>query len=317
VRKVLGEHGVDLSRSHERQAFFPEGSETFPNARGTALGFACPVGEAMLVAMPGVPDEMKGMFTDHVLPHLLQEYRGHSAVRKVHLFGVPESQVDERIGDMTEEERNPSVGLTVARGVVSICLRARSEREGRCRELLDTDEAVVRRRFGNAVFGVDETTLAIALSQLLEEEDLRIGVAESCTGGEAGSLLVDVPGISRFFLLDVVAYSNEAKISELSVPAEELEAFGAVSQQVARSMARGVCEACGADVGISTTGIAGPTGGTPQKPVGLVYFGVCLDGRTSAHRLQFRGDRRRVKDFAARHALNFARLALLRRQQDA
>jgi nicotinamide-nucleotide amidase len=316
VRSILSQHGVELSRSHERQGFFPEGAETFPNIRGTALGFACPVGEATLVAMPGVPDEMKTMFTNYVLPRLLEEYQGKSMVRKVHLFGVPESEVDERLADMMEVERNPSVGLTVAGGVVSVCLRAQASDEDEGRKLLDRDEQVLRERFGDALFGTDTTTLAASVSDLLEEQELRIGVAESCTGGATGSLLVNVPGISRFFLLDVVAYSNEAKRNLLSVPAEEIESDGAVSPQVAESMARGVCEACGADIGISTTGIAGPTGGSREKPVGLVYFGVCVEGRTFAHRLQLRGNRQRIKDRAARHALNFARLALLERRSN-
>ena len=316
VRTVLSEHGVELSRSNERQAFFPEGAETFPNVRGTALGFACPVGEATLVAMPGVPDEMETMFTNYVLPHLLQEYRGKSMVRKVHLFGLPESEVDERIADMMEEERNPSVGLTVAAGVVTVCLRAQVSDEDEGRQLLERDEQVLRERFGDAFFGTDETSLAASVSDLLEQQELRIGVAESCTGGAAGSLLVDVPGISRFFLLDVVAYSNEAKRNLLSVPSEEIESYGAVSPQVAESMARGVCDACGAEIGISTTGIAGPTGGSREKPVGLVCFGVCVEGHTRAHRLQLRGNRQRIKHRAAHHALNFARLALLERQRN-
>ena len=311
VRDVLSEHGIELSPSHRRQAHFPEGADTFPNARGTALGFACSIGQATLVAMPGVPDEMVHMYENEVRPFLLEKYEGHISVRKVHLFGLPESRVDDRIADMMDEERNPSVGLTGKKSVVSVCLRANGPDGESVEKMLDADERELRERFGDACFGTDETTLAGALSAQLEAHDVRIGVAESCTGGEAGSLLVDVPGISRFFLLDVVAYSNEAKIRELGVPREEIETHGAVSPEVAMDMARGVCETSGAELGISTTGIAGPTGGTPEKPVGLVYFGVCFRGETISHELQFRGGRQRVKDRAARHALNFARLALL------
>lgn len=308
---VLSGYGVELTESHRRQASFPEGAETFPNTRGTAYGFACPVGDATLVAMPGVPDEMRAMFHNEVLPYLLHRHHGQTKHRKVHLFGISESDVDRRIDDMMEVGRNPSVGVTVDHSVVSVCLHAHGNDPDRLEQMLREDEEELRRRFGGAVFGTDDTTLAGSVSGLLATTQRRIGVAESCTGGEIGSLLVDIPGISRFFLLDVVAYSNEAKMRQLSVPSDLIEAHGAVSAEVAMSMAQGVCEASGADLGISTTGIAGPTGGSPEKPVGLVHFGICLGDEVSSHQLKLGGNRRRIKNRAARHALNFARLALL------
>jgi nicotinamide-nucleotide amidase len=315
IRELLRKHGVELSESHRRQALFPEGAEIFDNPRGTARGFACTVGNSTLVAMPGVPMEMHAMFRQSVLPHLLDRVKECVAIRKVHVFGVPESEVDRRLTDVMDRGRNPSVGLTVQEGTVTVCLRARAEDDEAAARLLDADQAVVRERCGDSVYGVSEGAdrfpLARAVSDLLKESGNTIAVAESCTGGEIGSLLVDIPGISRFFLLDVVAYSNGAKMDLLDVPSEQIESVGAVSAEVAVSMARGVCEAAGADVGVSTTGIAGPTGGTEEKPVGLVHVGVCLHGRCRSHRLELKGDRWRVKDRAAKHALNFARLALL------
>ncbi len=311
VEQVLTEHGVEISEAHRNQAFFPEGSDTFVNRRGTAYGFACPLGDATLIAMPGVPDEMRAMFHEQVLPYLRHKHHGRSRHRKIKLFGLPESDVDRRIEDMMREDRNPSVGITVDHSVVSICLRAYGEDSADLERLLDRDEAKLRERFGDAVFGTDATTLPDSVSELLERNHLQIAFAESCTGGQVGSLLVDVPGISRFFLLDVVAYSNRAKTDQLSVPSELIEQHGAVSPEVAKAMARGACEAAGADLGISTTGIAGPTGGRPGKPVGLVHFGVWMKGNVTSHKLHLKGDRQRVKDRAARHALNFARLSLL------
>jgi len=311
LRRIIEAHGRQVTEAHARQAYFPEGSEIFDNTRGTARGFACPLGKATLVAMPGVPDEMLEMFRAQVLPWMLRRTSGTILVRKVNLFGVPESTVDEQLTDMTDESRNPLVGMTVDGGQVSVGLRAWAPTREDALRLLDEDERTVRERFGEAVFGNDETTLAQAVSDLLEEMNWRIALAESCTGGMVGSLLVDVPGISRFLLLDVVAYSNESKVSLLRVPQGQIESFGAVSPEVAEAMARGACKVSGAQIGISTTGIAGPTGGSSEKPVGLVYVGLCVAGKTMCHRLQLRGDRWRIKDRAARSALNLARVALL------
>jgi nicotinamide-nucleotide amidase len=313
VRRVIESYGHKITESHARQALFPAGAEIYPNHCGTARGFACLIGKAKAVMMPGVPNEMISMFNDSVLPSLLKDSTETILVRRANLFGVPESQVDDRIEDLMANGRNPSVGLKAEGGVVGICLYARASDMGEAERLIAEDLRVVRDRFGDDVFGYDDTTLGAAVSGLLEQHGVRVAIAESCTGGLIGSMLTEVPGISRFFLLDVVAYSNEAKIRELRVPAEEIESFGAASPQVAESMARGVCEMSGAELGISATGIAGPNGGTPEKPVGMVCVGLSLDGRTTSHVLQFRGDRQRIRDRAAKSALNLARLALLKR----
>ena len=317
VRRIIESYGRAMTPAQAVQALFPAGSEIFPNSRGTARGFAVRVGPARVIVMPGVPDEMKAMFQDSVLPSLRAGRQETAIARTVNLFGVAESEVDARISDLMQVGRNPSVGLKVEGGAVYVCLHAQAGSAQEAARLIELDVQTIRDRFGDAVYGGDATTLAGALSRLLEEQNLNVAVAESCTGGLIGSLLTDVPGISRFFLLDVVAYSDEAKVRELRVPAEEIKSFGAVSPQVAQSMARGVCETSGAALGISTTGIAGPTGGTPQKPVGLVYIGLCLNGQTTVHALQLRGDRWRIKARAAANALNFARLALLQRASSA
>jgi nicotinamide-nucleotide amidase len=312
VRSIIEGHGYKMTEAHARQALFPEGAQLHPNDRGTALGFACRVGRAKVIVMPGVPREMHGMFHQSVLPSLLADAEERTCVTTVNLFGLPESLVDERIGDMMAAGRNPAVGLKVGDGVVCVCLRATAPTDEAARELAGKDARVLEERFGEAAFGRDETTLAQALSEQMERHNVKVAVAESCTGGLVGGLLTDVPGISRFLLADIVAYSNEAKVSLLRVPAGEIESFGAVSPQVAESMARGVCEITGAELGISTTGIAGPTGGSVEKPVGLVYVGICLNGKTTSHELNLRGDRWRIRSRAARYALDLARLALLR-----
>jgi nicotinamide-nucleotide amidase len=202
------------------------------------------------------------------------------------------------------------VGITVGDGVITVSLRAVAADEEAAEELVRRDVCLLEERFGDLLFGRGETTLARAVSYELERTGRTVAVAESVTGGLIGDMLVDVPGISRFFLADVVAYSNEAKVRQLQVPAELIEQHGAVSPQVAEAMAKGTRHVAGADLGLSTTGIAGPTGGTPEKPVGLVYVGLSLGEEAAVREFHLRGDRWRVKDRAARHALNLARLAL-------
>jgi len=318
IRAMLRHYGRDVSPANLQQAMFPPGAVIFENPKGTARGFACAMDGVWVVAMPGVPDEMAHMFNESVLPFLREKLRPkhHYAVRTVNLFGLPESEVDERIGDLTRPTRNPYVSPTVRDGVIRLTIRARAAGKEPAQELLQRDIQTIKERFGDAVFGCGEETLAASLSKLLEKGGFTIAVAESCTGGLIGDMLTDVPGISRLFLADVVAYDNEVKVRELGVPAGYIQRFGAVSEEVAIAMARGVCKATGADVGLSTTGIAGPTGGTPKKPVGLVYVGLCVRGDASVRELRLRGERRRIKDRASKCALNFARLTLLDRQRN-
>jgi len=306
--------GRPASERQLSQARFPEGSTVFPNPRGTARGFACRVGQAWVVALPGVPAEMVPMFEESVRPFLLTAFGGlpcHCS-GAVHVFPAFESVVDERVADMTAPTRNPSVGITVHEGVVSVSLLAQAATAEEAARLVRDDVAVLDERFGDLVIGHGDATLARALSEELRRCDCTIGVAESVTGGLIGDMLTDVPGISRFLLSDVVAYANEAKVSQLGVSREVIEEHGAVSAEVAEAMAQGICAACGSRLGLSTTGIAGPSGGSPAKPVGLVYVGLALDREAFVVKLNLRGDRWRIKDRAAKHALNAARLALKR-----
>jgi len=171
VRRIVQAHGRDVSEGHLRQAYFPAGSEVFPNPRGTARGFACSVGGSTLIAMPGVPAEMRAVFRGGVLPYLLAQHRERTVVATVNLFGLPESEVDSKLEDLMGAERNPQVGLKVEEGVVSVCLRATAASVRQARALIERDVQTVCERFGDAVFGRDETTLAQALSELLEAQE--------------------------------------------------------------------------------------------------------------------------------------------------
>ena len=294
------------------QAHFPEGSRVFANPHGTACGFACEAGGAVLAAMPGVPGEMRPMFRERVLPFLIERLCPGVCVKAetVHLFSLSESAADGRIGDMMAIGRNPSVGITVREGVISLSVRARAPDEAAAQALLDADLQALRERFGDLVFGLGSATLAGALAEQLEASEASVGIAESVTGGLVTQMLVRVPGISRFLRAGIVAYADAAKVDQLGVPRELIGRRGAVSPEVAEAMARGVCAAVGSRLGISTTGIAGPTGGSAQKPVGLVHVGLCLGGESAVRTFRLRGERWRIMDRAAKHALNLARRAL-------
>lgn len=313
VEDRLRSFGRTVTDRHLEQARFPQGAVVFANSCGTARGFACQVGKAWVAAMPGVPVEMVAMFSGSVLPFLMERLAPAWHVRgeTVHIFPASESAVDERITDLTPLGRNPSVGITVRDGIVSVSVLARAQVPREAEALLRRDVEALRERFGHLAFGCGGATLASALSDELERRGLTVSVAESVTGGLIGHMLVDVPGISRFFLADIVAYSNEAKVQQLRVSRDELLRRGAVSAEVAESMARGICAATGSSLGLSTTGVAGPTGGTREKPVGLVFVGICLEGCARVVALDLRGDRWQIKDRAAKHALNVARLALI------
>lgn len=312
VEQRLAEFGREATPAQLSQALMPADCRVFPNPRGTARGFGCEVDGKWVVALPGVPDEMRRMFADHVLPFLLEELGPPGCVRvdAVHLFPISEPEVDERLSDATDPRRNPALGITVNDGIITVTVSARGDTPAQAEKLIHQDFRMLQERFGDLVLGRGVATLAEAVSEELDRAGKTLAMAESVTGGLIGHMLVDVPGISRFFLLDVVAYGNAAKVRQLGVPAKQIEEHGAVSPQVARSMAEGARSLAQADVGLSSTGIAGPAGGTAEKPVGLVYIALAVAGRTQVQRLELRGDRWRIKDRAAKHALNMLRLAL-------
>ncbi len=251
-------------------------------------------GSALFFAMPGVPREMKPMFRDLVLPKLpaLRDV----PILKLKAVGMPEGDVDEIV---SAAAKGVPYGLTVSSGTVTISIRGRGRVVAR-----------IRRALGKAYLGEGRTSLAEAVVSLLRRRRATIAIAESCTGGRVAHMLTEVPGVSAVLLEALVTYHNESKVERLGVPASLIRKHGAVSEEVARAMAEGVAETSGADVGVSTTGIAGPTGGTKKKPVGLTYLAVSWRGRTKVRRVQSPGDRSQVKGRAAGAALNFVRLTL-------
>jgi nicotinamide-nucleotide amidase len=304
--------GRPMPRQNEVQAMIPLGGEAIPNPNGTAPGIAIKIGRAMVYAMPGVPREMTAMFHEWLSPRLAALAGGAAVIeRRLHCFGAGESLVGERIHDLMDPARRPRVGTTVSGGLVTIRIVSRADNRDEARAQLVPTEVEVRERLGSLVFGSDDETLESVVVGLLKTQRKTLAVAESVTGGLIADKLTDVPGVSGNLLEGVVAYSNAAKTDLLGVPAALFETVGAVSEPVAKAMAEGVRRRAQADLALSTTGIAGPTGGSAEKPIGLVYVALAMPTETHVQRTVFGSDRRTIKLRAALSALNLLRLHLV------
>ena len=307
IRVWYARAGRDMPDSNERQALVPQAAEVLENPIGTAPGFRVPVGSSTLFVLPGPPAELAAMVERHLLPWLVANPVGHEAfgVRRFHLFDLSESVFADRAGGWMERGTNPLMGVTVKGGILSVKLVARGRDDAEVGRLLGESGAAFRERFGAHVFSETSPDIALAVGEELLARRLSVATAESCTGGLVAGALTRVPGISALFHEGFVTYSNEAKSARLGVSPELLAQHGAVSEEVAQAMARGVAERTGARLSIAVTGIAGPSGGSPEKPVGLVWFGLSLDGRsvTRSRRWPASG-RDRVREWATAKALS-------------
>ncbi|MFH0910801.1 MAG: competence/damage-inducible protein A [Planctomycetota bacterium] len=285
------------------QALLPEGADGIPNALGTAPGISMSLGTCRVFALPGVPREMRPMLEAHVLPALGSNPAGKVVVRELHLWGLGESAVAERLGDFMERGRTPTVGTRVSDTIVTIRLVDQGPDAREAQRRVDRLEAEILGRLGAFVFGVDESTLPAALLQRLKDNSKTLAVAESCTGGLLSKLLTDVPGSSEVFQEGFVTYANAAKTGRLGVDKDFIHKHGAVSEAVARAMAEGVRRLAGTDFGIGITGIAGPGGGSLEKPSGLVHIAVADLAGTMHQEYCFASDREGNRVRAAYAAL--------------
>lgn len=303
----LARHGRSVSASNEKQTDLPEGSTLLPNPWGTAPGFSVQILGAQAFFLPGVPVEMKHLFEAEVAPRLssLSKSAPHQLV--VQTFGMRESAVNDRL-DGIETEMSVKLGYRAHFPTIEIKIMAEHDDAGTAQERCEQARDEVVHRLGeNIVFAQQRAELAKVVGDLCLSRGLTLCTAESCTGGMVAELLTSVSGSSRYFLGSIVAYDNAVKQAQLGVEKELLEQHGAVSEPVARSMAEGARRALRADAAISVTGIAGPGGGTEDKPVGLVHYAVSMPGATECKKLFFPSTRDRIRRLSA-----FAALALLR-----
>jgi nicotinamide-nucleotide amidase len=311
IQNMFAMRNLEMPEKNKIQAYIPVGAKAIVNNHGTAPGIMAEVNGKLLFALPGVPPEMKRMFAESVFPEL-QRFVGAQVVvvRKLRCFGAGESAIAEMLGPVSQRGRNPLINFTAERGIITLHIIATAKNEEKACRMAEKDEKFLRDKLGELVYGTDEQTLAEVVGRELARQEKTIAIAESCTGGTLAKMLTDVPGASEYFKYGWITYSNSAKTSELNVHPDLIEKYGAVSEQVAEAMAKGARKKAGADFAIGITGIAGPTGGTEQKPIGLVYISVDSSDFSETKRCLLSRDRQFTRLRAAQTALNMLRLKL-------
>jgi nicotinamide-nucleotide amidase len=305
---------IRWSDNNAKQATFPKGAQPIPNPVGTAWGYALKRNRKMIIVIPGVPREVRKIFPEGVLP-IMEKASGLKKTvvltKTIKLFGLAEALVDDALANVGYDRKILSIGFYPRFPENHIVLTARDTDKKRAQKNLDEIRQKIEERLGKHIFGYDDDTLEGIVGALLTERKLTLAVAESLTGGLIMDRVTNVPGSSRYFERGVVSYSNNSKMDLLNVPEQTLEEFGSVSNTTAILMAEGVRRMAKTDIGLSTTGIAGPTGGTERKPVGTVFVAV-TDGRRRVCRdFQFRWDRRRIKEITSQWALEMLRRFIL------
>lgn len=311
IKEYFSKMGKGINEGNKKQAYFPEGGIILQNNNGTAPGCIVKDGSKYLILLPGPPKEMKLMFEESVVPFLKKLSNVTLYSKVLRICGIGEGFMAEMIDDIIERQTNPTVAPYAKEGEVTLRITAKAQDEKEALSLIEPVEKEIRERLGNNIYGEGDTSLEEAVAKILIDKKLTIALAESCTGGLIASKLVNCPGISSVFLEGAVTYSNDAKMRRLNVKADTLDKYGAVSEETAREMVLGIRETAESDIGISVTGIAGPDGGTPEKPVGLVYVGLCIKGNVKVKKLLLSGNREKIRNRTAMEALNWLRMELI------
>ncbi len=314
VRSLLERFGKTMNALNEGQAMLPSRCEVVRNFYGTAPGMIFRENGKFYVSMPGVPTEMKRMMKNSIIPSIQKfSSNGFKFHEHIKTFGEAESNLAVLLNKEIEE-LHPEVKLAFlpSPGTVKLRLTISGDNEEEMRNLLDVEKKKFTERLGDLVYGFSGDQLETVIGDLLREQQLTIATAESCTGGLLASKITSVPGSSEYFLGSVIAYSNDVKVKELNVDDEVLNKHGAVSEEVVLSMAEGARKKFNADVALSTSGIAGPDGGTEEKPVGTIWIGLSFKEKSQAKLIKLRFNRRTNIDLTAKHCLDLLRKELLK-----
>lgn len=297
---------IPMADNNKKQALRPKGAAIIPNPVGTAPGVLLEKDNKIVISLPGVPKEMYKMVEETVIPFLKQRLGKDRMIiksRTLRLAGIGESNAEKEVLDLITNQSNPTVAPYAKEFEVHLRLTAKAENESKADLLLNQIEKEVRERLGAYIYGTDNDTLEDLVAKLLREKNQTLAVAESCTGGLISHRLTNIPGISEFLERGIVSYSNTAKIGVLGVDPEIIAQYGAVSKETALAMAKGVKEISKTSLGLAVTGIAGPTGGSEEKPVGLVFISLFTGQGGQYQRYIFPGDRTNIKNRTAHTAL--------------
>jgi len=303
-----------MAASNEKQALFPAGSRPIPNDYGTAPGFMIERDGSIALFFPGVPRELVKMLREQGIPSILERFGATGHVfrnRTLHVYGLSESKLGEILSGLSEDEENYHLAFLPRFPIIRLRMDVKASSAEEAERLLDHKQGLVADRISENIISDDKRSMEQVVLGLLEARGLTLGLAESITGGMIGEMLTRVPGSSTTFMGSVVSYSNDMKQRLLGVSEETLRLYGAVSHQTAREMAVGAREAARADMGLSVTGIAGPDGGTPDKPVGTFYIGLATDDMTMSRGFLLPGTREWVRTLAAMQGLDLIRRHLL------
>jgi nicotinamide-nucleotide amidase len=306
--------GVSVSPSNLKQSFLPEGSTCIINSYGTAPAMILEKEGKVVVSLPGVPLEMKNLLSEQIIPFLQKKFPDLEYIqsRIIKTSGLAESNLNDRIKDFIISNQRLNVGIYASPEDIRIQLNAMAKTAEETKNILDEATEQLKILLGDYIFGYGDESLEEVIGNLLRRKKLSLAVAESCTGGMLGETLTTVPGSSDYFKGGIISYDGEIKEKLLGIPHTLLSQFGEVSEPTARAMAEGVRKNCNSDIGLSITGIAGPAGGSEEKPVGLVYIGLADAGQTLVQKHYFHNGRQAIRLRSVRRALNMLRLHIIK-----
>ncbi|HPW41194.1 MAG TPA: competence/damage-inducible protein A [Bacillota bacterium] len=311
IKKMFSSTGRIMTENNIKQGYIPEGAVVLENNNGTAPGVLIEKEGKIVIMLPGPPKELYPMFESKVLPYLKSKTDSTIRSKVLRVIGVGESAVEHILKDIFDSQANPTIAPYAKDGEVHLRITAKTGIPEEADSLIAEMEQKVRAILDDNIYGCNEETLEEAVLKLLQKKNLTISLAESCTGGLVASRLTDIPGASASLISGVVSYSNESKINILKVKEDTIRKYGAVSPQTAEEMAVGAKRLSNTDIGLSITGIAGPDGGSAEKPVGLCYIGIAIGKSVNVQKIMLTGNRNRIRWGSSSRALDFLRRVLL------
>ena len=305
LKNYFNHRNYTMTDNNRKQVLLPEGAKAINNRFGTAPGILLEKEGYTIIAMPGVPREMKYMLEDEVMPYLKKINKDVIKSKILNFFSIGESSLEMQLKDLLDRQISPTLALLAGTGEVKIRITAKAGSEARAEIMLKQAEEKIRERVDQYIYSTDDRDLAYVVGKLLTKKALTLAVAESCTGGLIGNRITDIPGRSAYFVGGVITYSNQAKMNQLGVKNLTLEKYGAVSRESVAEMAEGVRKRMLSKLGLAVSGIAGPAGGNEEKPVGLVFIGLSDREKTETHQIKLHHDRVWNKWMSSQYALYY------------